>query len=213
MNRILLLSILIIGISASCGQQEPQSVATAEGAPPLRPWKLICLGGSSTIGEDIFPTQAYPARLAGALQNAVGQPVKVVNAGIFGETIEGAGLRLSWILQQRLDAFLLALGEEEIDQALSPEEARQMWEGIFQTLRSAYPQIPVFVLPLEPVDQLPAWWAELQASYEVMILQPDWQTMIGNREPAAGPWTEEHQAAVAEWLTEQLKDWPVQYYQ
>ncbi|MEL6972733.1 MAG: hypothetical protein AAFO02_21385, partial [Bacteroidota bacterium] len=89
----------------------------------------------------------------------------------------------------------------------------QMWESIFQTLRGAYPQIPVFVLHLQSADQLPAWWSALQASYEVTILQPDWRTIIGNRQPTTEPWTEEQQATVAEWLAEQLEEWPVQYYQ
>ncbi len=213
MNRFLFLTLLIIGFSAGCGPQEAPKGTSDKGVAPLRPWKLICLGGSSTIGEDIPPGQAYPAQLEERLQQQIDQAIKVVNAGIRGETIEGAGLRLSWILQQRLDAFLLALGEEVVDQQLPEKQARQLWENIFKTLRRAYPEIPIFILPLQSPNELSPWWRDAKEAYELIILRPNWPLIVGNARPTMEVWSAEDQAAVAAWLADELHHWPIQYDQ
>ena len=212
MNRFTFLILLIGVYTTACGPSAPEETADAETVSPQRPWKLVCLGGSSTIGENMAPEQAYPAMLADALAQA-GQRVKVVNAGIKGETIAGAEARLSWILQQRLDAFLFALGEEKADELLSEEQQKQLWQSLCTNLRNAYPEIPVFVLRLGKHEQAPSWWDELQESYQLTLLQPNWQDVFDRTLDDQETWSAEDHAALAQWLANQLHDWPTQHYQ
>jgi acyl-CoA thioesterase-1 len=108
-----------------------------------RPWKLICLGGDWTIGAGLAPEKAYPTLLAKQLSAL--QPVKVVNAGIKGESVSGAADRVDWILQQRLDALLIHYGT--ISSSMEPLSVRELedWKRLLSKIRLAYPELPVYV--------------------------------------------------------------------
>lgn len=189
---------------------EPSQEASAN-STTLRHWKLVCLGGSTTIGTGLSPEQAYPAQLAGLLQTS-GQAVKVVNAGIQGETVTGAASRVAWILQQRIDAMLLALGEEPTEAQLSMEQKKANWQQLLSTIRAAYPELPVYILSMErtDTDQATPLWDKLKATYQVRVLEPNWAQIAPGASEALD---EEAQRSLAKWLAQQLHELPEQYYQ
>ena len=120
------------------------------------PWKLICLGDGLTAGVGLPPEEAYPAVLARQLI-ARGKRVKIVNAGIKGETVAGANARIEWLLQQRFQAILLALGPAGL--AAGEEEASLAtnWKQLLEKIRNANPTALLLVgnpAPYEITDQL-----------------------------------------------------------
>lgn len=120
----------------------PESPPTENGGASVLPWKLICLGDGITAGVGLAPMQAYPQQLA-ELFESDSLEVKVVNAGIKGETVASADERIEWMLQQRFSGILLALGCEDQRRVSPPEEVLTSWRSLLQKIRHAYPEIPI----------------------------------------------------------------------
>src|SRR5262245_6018942 len=81
--------LLLILASGGCSQEAsvagdaaPTQVAEA---PPPQGALVVFLGDSLTAGYGLTEEEAFPARLGAALQEG-GHPVRVVNAGVSGDT-------------------------------------------------------------------------------------------------------------------------------
>jgi len=92
---------------------EPQ---TAEVLP-----LVVFLGDSLTAGFGVAQDDAFPARL-GAKLAAAGRPVRVVNAGVSGDTTAGGLRRLDWILTQKPQVVVVELGANDGLRGLSLRE-------------------------------------------------------------------------------------------
>ncbi len=70
---------------------------------------IVALGASNTYGKGVARNQAYPAQLE-AILRAKGSKVRVVNAGINGDTTEGMLRRLDQVVPNGTTAVLLQPG-------------------------------------------------------------------------------------------------------
>lgn len=96
---------------------------------------LVALGDSLTAGLGVTPDEAYPARLQARL-DAAGYHVRVVNAGVSGDTSAGGLRRLEWALddrQGRVEALLVALGGNDGLRGLAAEQLKQNLSAIVAT--------------------------------------------------------------------------------
>lgn len=108
--------LLLLLAGGGCSQEAsvaedaaPTHVAEAPAAPgPL----VVFLGDSLTAGYGLTEEEAFPARLAAALREG-GHPVRVVNAGVSGDTSAGGLRRLPWLLTQHPDVMVVALGAND----------------------------------------------------------------------------------------------------
>jgi acyl-CoA thioesterase-1 len=82
--------------------------ATTTGAPPL----VVFLGDSLTAGLGLAAEQAFPALVAAELAER-GTPIRAVNAGVSGDTSAGGLRRIDWLLRQRPDVVVVALGAND----------------------------------------------------------------------------------------------------
>jgi acyl-CoA thioesterase-1 len=82
--------------------------ACTAGEGPL----LAFLGDSLTSGWRLPEGEAYPALVARALA-ARGRPVRVINAGVSGDTAAKALARLPDVLKHRPDVLIVALGAND----------------------------------------------------------------------------------------------------
>jgi len=73
---------------------------------------VVFLGDSLTAGYGLEAEQAHPA-LIEELLSAEGWPVRVVNAGVSGDTTAGGSSRLDWLLRQRPDVLVVSLGAND----------------------------------------------------------------------------------------------------
>ena len=107
-------------LAASCGAPEPPPAtpgapppAAAPGPEPAAPagdqLLVIFLGDSLTAGFELEEAEAFPAQVEARLR-AAGRAVRVVNAGISGDTTAGGLARLDWLLRQRPDVLFVGLG-------------------------------------------------------------------------------------------------------
>jgi acyl-CoA thioesterase-1 len=70
---------------------------------------VVFLGDSLTAGLGLEESQAYPVLVKANLEKT-GHPVRVVNAGVSGDTTAGGLARLDWLLSQKPDVIVVGLG-------------------------------------------------------------------------------------------------------
>jgi acyl-CoA thioesterase I len=118
---------LVIPVAAACGPQLPEDspqVARAvpvahrapsrpaTAAPVLSGSLIVFLGDSLTAGLGLDEDEAYPALLGKGLEEE-GLPVRVINAGVSGDTTAGGLSRIDWLLNQHPDVVVVALGAND----------------------------------------------------------------------------------------------------
>src|SRR6478736_5706199 len=86
------------------------SVVTMIAPAPQK--NILFFGDSLTAGYGLSPEEAFPALVEKELVKN-GKNVKVVNAGLSGETSAGGLSRLDWILKQPVEVFVLELGAND----------------------------------------------------------------------------------------------------
>lgn len=100
--------------------------------PPV----LLALGDSLTAGYGLAARDSFPAQLEAALR-AKGRAVRVVNAGVSGDTSAGGLARLDWALADKPDAALVALGANDGLRGLEPARLAANLDAIVARLRAA----------------------------------------------------------------------------
>jgi acyl-CoA thioesterase-1 len=84
-----------------------------------RELRIAMLGDSITAGYGLSRADGPPARLE-ALLRAAGRPVRIIDAGVSGDTTAGGRSRLDWTLADRPDAVIVALGGNDGLRAIAP---------------------------------------------------------------------------------------------
>ena len=127
------------------------------------PLRLLALGDSLTAGYGLRETEGFTRQLEKAL-NARGWRVRVLNAGVSGDTTAGGRERLDWALQDKPDAALVALGANDALRALDPDAAEANLDAILQGLRTA--RVPTLLIGmLAPPNLGPAYAARFNPLY------------------------------------------------
>ena len=73
---------------------------------------ILFFGTSLTAGYGLDPTEAYPALIQNRI-DSLKMPYKVINGGLSGETSAAGKSRISWLLKQPIDIFVLELGAND----------------------------------------------------------------------------------------------------
>ena len=88
--------------------------AAALFVPPARGAErvVVVLGDSLTAGLGVAADEAWPALLEARLRRE-GYPYRVVNAGVSGDTTAGGLRRVDWVLRNRPQIAVVALGAND----------------------------------------------------------------------------------------------------
>jgi acyl-CoA thioesterase I len=97
---------------------------------------VVFLGDSLTAGLGVDERQAYPALVADRLTDA-GHPVRLINAGVSGDTSAGGLRRLEWLLAQDPDVIVVGLGANDGLRGLPLEETEANLRRIVTRAREA----------------------------------------------------------------------------
>ena len=103
---------------------------------------ILFLGDSLTAGYGLSPDQAFPA-IAESLLKQKGKNVKVINAGISGETSAGGLARIDWVLKQPVDILFLELGANDGLRGLPVSETEKNLQGIIDKVKAKNKSVKV----------------------------------------------------------------------
>ncbi len=106
------------------------------------PKVILFYGDSLTAGYGLSPEEAFPALVEKKL-NKTDKKVKVVNAGLSGETTAGGLSRIDWVLRQPVDIFVLELGGNDGLRGLPVDQSRQNLQGIIDKVKAKYPDCKI----------------------------------------------------------------------
>ena len=96
--------------------------------------KIVVLGDSLTAGYGLNKKQTFPVKLEIALGNK-GYFVRVINAGVSGDTTAGGKTRLAWALSDNPQIVVLELGANDGLRGLDPRETRTNLDKILTKLK------------------------------------------------------------------------------
>ncbi|MBM3567140.1 MAG: arylesterase [Alphaproteobacteria bacterium] len=99
------------------------------------PRRILALGDSLTAGYGLRADEAFPAVLERALL-ARGHAVRVIDAGVSGDTSAAGRQRLGWVLADRPDFAIVELGANDGLRALPVEAMRANLDAILTELKS-----------------------------------------------------------------------------
>jgi acyl-CoA thioesterase-1 len=108
------------------------------------PRVIVFYGDSLTAGYGIDPDFAFPALVGKALEKQ-GREVKVVNAGLSGETSAGGLSRIDWVLRQPVDIFVLELGANDGLRGLPIEQTEKNLQAIIDKVRAKNPSVKIVI--------------------------------------------------------------------
>ena len=135
---------------------------------------IVALGDSLTAGYGLPQDQSFPAQLQAALE-ARGQKVKIINAGVSGDTATAALQRLDWALPDDAGAVIVELGGNDALQGIPPEGTKQALAKIMEKAKAK--GLPVLLAGMEAprnmgkeyVEQFHAIYPDLAAQYDVLL--------------------------------------------
>jgi acyl-CoA thioesterase-1 len=100
-----------------------------------REQRILMLGDSITAGYGLPHDQALPVRLEAALR-AKGHQVRVIDAGVSGDTTAGGRARLDWALADQPQAVIVALGGNDGLRGIEPGATEANLAAILDALKA-----------------------------------------------------------------------------
>jgi acyl-CoA thioesterase-1 len=149
-------------------------LATASHAAAARTLRLVALGDSLTAGLGLAPGKAFPDRLEAAL-HAKGWDVKVINAGVSGDTAADGLARFEWAVPPGADALIVELGANDMLRGLKPDATKATLAAILDRARGAH--LPTLLAGMQAAPNLGAEYAgqfsaiypALAKAYDVLL--------------------------------------------
>ncbi len=110
------------------------------------PLKILALGTSLTQGYGVAPGLDFTAVLEARLR-ADHLDVKLINAGVSGDTSAGGLARIDWSLADHPDAAIVELGSNDALRGQSPAQTEPNLSEVLARLKAAH--LPVLMVGLK----------------------------------------------------------------
>ncbi|MHC4845645.1 MAG: GDSL-type esterase/lipase family protein [Planctomycetota bacterium] len=110
---------------------------------------MIFLGDSLTAGFGLAAEDSFPAVLQRRLEEE-GLPIRMVNAGVSGDTSRGGLNRVDWLLGQEPDVLVVALGGNDGLRAQPVENLRDNLREIVTRAQDAGAEVLLLGVELPP---------------------------------------------------------------
>ena len=132
MNRtgLFVMCAVFLGLLWGCRQEEQVSVSAT---PRQTALTIVAVGDSLTAGLGVAENDNYPTLLERQLQGE-GHDVRVINAGVSGETTSGTLARIDWVLTLQPDIAILETGANDGLRGIDPGLVRANIRRIIEQL-------------------------------------------------------------------------------
>jgi acyl-CoA thioesterase-1 len=135
---------------------------------------IVAFGDSLTAGFGLQNSDSFPAQLEKALK-ARGQEVKIVNAGVSGDTVAAGLARLDWALPDDASGVIIELGANDALQGLDPAATKATLEKIITEVKAR--GLPILLAGMEAprnlgkdyVEQFRALYVDLATRYDLIL--------------------------------------------
>jgi acyl-CoA thioesterase-1 len=129
MKKLMLMTVVFL---SACNQSDPdQTVQLNQNQTPQPDFIILALGDSLTEGLGVDEADNYPS----ILQKLLPKNIKVINAGLSGETSSGLKNRLNWVLSQKPNLTILNIGANDAMRGLPLELTTRNIDEIIQSIQ------------------------------------------------------------------------------
>lgn len=140
-------------------------------------YTIVAFGDSLTAGYGLPLSESYPYQLEERLKNE-GLDVKVINAGVSGETTKGNNERAAFIKDQNPDMVILGIGGNDALRALPVSEMKSNMESTIKILQSAESKPTILILEMQsPLNagfrykqEFDAVYKDLSKKYDLLLV-------------------------------------------
>jgi acyl-CoA thioesterase-1 len=123
---------------------------------------IVFFGNSLTAGLGLEPDQGFPARIQEKI-DSLQLDYAVVNAGISGETTAGGESRISWLMREEIDVFVLELGANDGLRGIPLSETKENLQAIIDTVKKNNPGVKVILAGMQiPPNMGPEYTSEFR---------------------------------------------------
>ena len=133
----------LYGVLATAGWPPQAEAAQAANDQEI---VIVGFGDSLMAGYRLPPGKSFPAQLEAELKEA-GRNVRVLNAGVSGDTSADALARLDWALPEDADAVIVELGANDALRGFALSETRSALDKILTKLKDR--DLPVLLTGME----------------------------------------------------------------
>ncbi len=109
---------------------------------------ILFFGTSLTAGMGLDPNEAFPAVIQEKI-DSLSLPYEVVNAGLSGETTAGGKNRINWVLNQKVDVFVLELGANDGLRGVPLTETKSNLQAIIDVVKEKNPDTKIVLVGME----------------------------------------------------------------
>jgi len=124
--------------------------------------KILFFGNSLTAGMGLEPEMAFPGVIQGYL-DSLQLNYTVINAGLSGETTASGENRVSWLLNQKIDVFVLELGANDGLRGIPLSETRENLQAIIDAVKAKNPDTHIILAGMQiPPNMGPSYTADFK---------------------------------------------------
>lgn len=146
------------------------------------PVVIAALGDSLTQGYGLPQNEGFVAQLQSWME-ANNHDIRLINAGVSGDTTAGGRSRIEWTLTPEIDAVIVELGGNDMMRGIAPSDSRQNLAEILGVLQSR--NLPALLVGLPSANNFgPEFKSEFDAIFPSLstefntLLYPDFFASI-----------------------------------
>ncbi|WP_245833620.1 arylesterase [Nonlabens spongiae] len=110
---------------------------------------ILFFGDSITAGYGLDDTDdAFPGLIQQKI-DSLGMNYEVVNSGVSGETTAGGKSRIDWVMNQKVDIFILELGANDGLRGVPVSETKSNLQEIINTIKDKSPDTQIILAGMQ----------------------------------------------------------------
>jgi len=134
---------------------------------------ILFFGDSLTAGYGIELEEAFPALIQQRL-DSLGMDYTVINSGLSGETTAGGLNRINWVLNQKVDVFVLELGANDGLRGILLDQTKNNLQAIIDYVKEKNPQTQIVLAGMQiPPNMGPEYTQEFRTIFPELAEKND----------------------------------------